>query len=426
MRLVLLVLASFIGVFVAATIALDLIPPKTLRMAAGTPGSAYHAIAVQYRDILAEDEITLEIVESAGSVENAQWLARAPDPVDVALLQGGVPVPPESDVTALASVFLEPLLFFHKAGLENAQDPSKWRGLRVAVGAQGSGTRYVVEEILTALRLSPPQESLVSLGGKSAADALLGGDVDVAIFVAPVTAPYLSALYEAPEIALGSARNVEAVRRKLAFVIDANIPPAGIDYASVKPPERVDLIAMAAQLVAQADLHPALVDRLVKAARRVHTHRDLLSEEGQFPSWDATTIPMNKQAKTLLDEPLNRLDRYIPYWMVAQINKLALLLLPLIFLMLPLFRILPGIYAWTMKSRVYKHYSELVDIEKRAYTAAGDAEIDDLEARLLRVQDDLLEMRLPERYRENAYTMQMHIELVRARLAARRDETVSA
>lgn len=426
LRLVLLILACFIGLFVAATMALDLIPPKSIRMAAGNPGSAYHEIALRYRDLLAKDDIALEIVESAGSVENAAWLARGDDPVDVALIQGGIPIAAEADVSALGAVFLEPLLMFSRANIENADDPSQWQGVRAAIGAKGSGTRFVVEEVLAALKLDPPSEALVALSGRDAAAALLAGEVDVAVFVAPVTAPYLTALYDAPEIALASIRDLEAIRRRMAFVVDANIPRSGIDYASEKPPETVDLIALPAQLVAQAGLHPALVDRLVKAARQIHAGRDLVSGEGAYPSSASTTVPMNKQAKTLLDAPPSRLDRFVPYWMAAQINKMALLLLPLIFLLLPLFRILPGIYAWTMRARVYSNYSELVDIEKAAYAAMGHSEIDALGQRLDAVQHNLTEMRLPERYRENAYTMQMHIELVRNRLAERRTQSGAA
>ena len=418
MRLVLLLLASVIGLIVAVMFALDLLPPKSLRMAAGTPGSAYHEIAERYRAHLARDGITLEIVESAGSVENAARLSEGA--ADVALVQGGIPTQPDADLRALGTVFLEPLLVFHREGTENATDPAKWQGIRAAIGAEGSGTRHVVEEILGALKLNPPPEALAPLSGQAAAEALLQGEVSVAIFVAPVTAPYLRALYDAPGIALASIRDVESIRRRMAFVVDADIPRAGIDYASEKPPERIDLIALPAQIIARGDLHPALVDRLVKAARTIHAGRDLVSTEGAFPSSKATTVPMNKQAKTLLDSPPSRLDRYMPYWMAAQINKMALLLLPLIFLLLPLLRVLPGIYAWTMRARVYKNYSELVEIEKAAIGPVAAADLDGLERRLDEVQHSLTEMRLPERYRENAYTMQLHIELVRKRLADRR------
>ena len=416
MRLVALILASIVGLFITATILLDLFPPKTVRMAAGAQGSAYHAIAVQYRDLLAEDGITLEIIESAGSVENMALLDAGD--ADAAIVQGGIPAA-GAQVGALGTVFLEPLLVFHPENLRQADDPARWADLRVAGGGAGSGTRYAIETTFAALNLPLPETTLLPLGGADAVAALLSGEVDAAVFVAPVFAPYLQPLYDDEGIALASIRDVEALRRRLPFVMEADLPPAGINYAAVKPAERIDLVAMAAQLMARNDLHPALVDRFVKAARTIHGDQDLISSEGQFPSVEATTVAMNKQAATLLASPQSRLDRYMPFWIVAQINKVALLLLPLILVLLPLLRFLPGIYAWTMRSRVYRRYSELLAVEKEAITTTDPARLAELGLELDKLQHELTETRLPESFRDQSYTMQMHIDLVRSRIENR-------
>ena len=416
MRLIALILASVIGGFVALAILLDLFPERELTMVSGGEGSAYRAIAEEYRDALAEDGITLTLLDTAGSVENMARLVGGE--ADVALVQGGISVTAEDEISALATVFLEPLLIFHREGLEGATDPTAWTDLRVAAGAEGSGTRFAVETVLRTLDLREQSTALVPLGGLAASEALLADEIDVAIFVAPIGAAYLEPLYAAPGIFLASIRDVEALRRRLSFVMQADLPPASLNYADIKPATRIDLVAFAAQLAIHDGLHPALIDRLVKAARSIHGARDLISEEGQFPSTEATTLPMNKQARSLLSGPPSRLDRFMPWWMAAQVAKLALLIVPLVLLLLPLLRILPGIYGWTMRARVYKRYSDLIDIEKEAASAPA-ARIPALTARLDNVQEELTHMRLPEAYRDRAYTMQMHIDLVRERLKQR-------
>jgi len=413
MRLIALILLSIVGGFVALTILLDLFPDRRVTMAAGDEGSAYHAIALRYRDILAEDGITLDLLDTAGSVENVTRLVNGD--ADVALVQGGIPAPEDAPIAALATVFLEPLLVFHRTGMNDANDPTRWSGQRVAAGGEGSGTRYAVDTIMETLEVSS-DNTLVPLGGAAAAEALKAGEIDVAVFVAPVGAAYLAPLYLAPDIELASIRDVEAIRRRLPFVLAADLPPASLNYAAVKPATRIDLAAMVAQLAARDDLHPALVDRFVKAARRIHGERDLLADEGQFPSTEANTLRMNKQARTILAAAPSRLDRFIPWWMAAQITKMALLLVPLVLVMLPLLRVLPGLYGWTMRSRVYKHYSDLIEIEKEARAAESPARIAALSARLDGVQESVTDMRLPEAYRDRAYTMQMHIDLIRSRL----------
>ncbi len=417
MRLIGMILLSIIAGVVTLTILLDLFPERRVTMAAGGEGSAYHEIALRYRNLLAVDGITLDLLDTAGSVENIARLAEGE--ADVALLQGGIPAPEDAPVSALATIFLEPLLVFHRAGMRDANDPTRWSGQRVAAGGEGSGTRFAVETILETLDVAG-DNTLLPLGGAGAAAALLAGEIDVAVFVAPVGATYLEPLYAAPEIDLASIRDVEAIRRRLPFVMAADLPPASLNYAAVKPATRIDLAAMVAQLVARDDLHPALVDRFIKAARRIHGGRDLLADEGQFPSIEASTLQMNKQAQTILTAPPSRLDRFIPWWMAAQITKMALLLVPLVLVLLPMLRVLPGLYGWTMKSRVYKYYSDLIEIEKEAKLVNDPAGLAALSVRLDEVQDALIEMRLPEAYRDRAYMMQMHIDLIRSRLGDKR------
>ncbi len=416
MRLIALILLSVIGGFVALAMVLDLFPDRRVTMAAGGVGSAYYEIALRYRDALAVDGVTLEILETPGSVINLKRLETGE--ADVALVQGGIPAPQGASLGALASVFLEPMLVFYRDGVTGANDPTRWGDLRVAGGGEGSGTRFAVQTVLGALGLEGG-DALIPLGGVRAAEALLAGEIDVAIFVAPVGAGYLTPLYAQPGIRLASIRDVESVRRRLPFVMKADLPPASLNYADVKPATRIDLAAMVAQLVARDDLHPALVDRFVKVARVIHGERDLLAGEGQFPSVEATTLPMNKQARTILSAPPSRLDRYIPWWMAAQVTKMALLLVPLILVTLPLLRVLPGLYGWTMRSRVYKHYSDLIEIEKQAMATRNPVEIQALCLRLDEVQEALTTMRLPEAFRDRAYTMQMHIDLIRSRLRDR-------
>jgi TRAP-type uncharacterized transport system substrate-binding protein len=402
----------------------DLLPPDRLAMAAGRNGSAYHQLAERYRALLARDGIALEIVETAGSVENAALLADPGSGVQAAFLQGGVPLPADAEVEALAATFLEPLWVMHHGALPGRPaDPSAWRRLRIAAGEAGSGTRFVVDAVAGAIEGGLAGNEIVPVGGAAAAEALAAEEVDVALFVAPATAPYLQPLFADPRIETSSIRDREALMRQLPFVQLAEVPRSGFDYAAQRPGQPIELIAMVGRLAARTDLHPALVDRLVQAAREVHSQRDLITDENQFPSAAGVDMDLNAQAANLLAaEGPSPLYRFLPYWIVAQINSFALLLLPLLVILLPLMRILPGIYQWRMRSRVYRRYPELLEIERRAHDASGPGAIDALEARLAHVEQDMLALRLPIGFREYAYTMRMHIDLVRQRLRERRQE----
>jgi hypothetical protein len=105
---------------------------------------------------------------------------------------------------------------------------------------------------------------------------------------------------------------------------------------------------------------------------------------------------------------------------VAQVNSFALLLVPVLVILFPLLRAIPGLYEWRMRSRVYRHYVDLLEIDRQAMAAADPARLAELGRRLEAIERDLVGMRLPLRFREYAYTLRTHIELVRHRILERR------
>ncbi|MGY6409755.1 MAG: TAXI family TRAP transporter solute-binding subunit [Alkalilacustris sp.] len=404
--------ALTVGLFVA----LDLLPPRQITMAAGNPGTAYHALALEYRRVLAEDGITLEILETSGSVDNARALEAG---AHLALLQGGVAAP--AGTAPLAAVMLEPMFVLHRAGLE-AGDPGTWEALRIAAGADGSGTRAAVRAVMAALGDPVADGDLLSLGTLEAAEALVAGRIDAAIFVAPVTAPYLVDLLPDPNLDLARLRDLAAIAARLDFVEVVEIPAAGIDYLRRLPPETVQLPAMVGRLVAAGDLHPALVDRLVAAARRIHARPDLVTPEGRFPSAEGLGSMLNPKAVQLLRDGPGPLDGALPFWAVAQINRVLVLLLPVLFLLVPLMRALPALYAWGMNARIWRHYDEVMAIDTAGETAADPQAIEALLARLSELDAAVRRVRVARRFRHKAYGLRMHIDLVRARLLARLPE----
>ncbi len=401
-----------------------LIPPDHIRFAAGRPGGAYYGMAEQYRTILARDGITLEIIDTAGSVENIALMS-APDPEErpgAAFVQGGVPVPEDSDLEALAATFLEPLWVFYNNDVIDRFDFSGLDTLRVAVGEEGSGTRFAVMAILDGLSEPLEARRIVGIGGQDAVDALQSNTVDAAMFVAPTSAPYLQTLIHDPRFSLASIRDSEAVARNLSFVARTDIPRSGFNYAAELPRQTVDLVAMVGRIVVQPDLHPALIDRLINAARIVHSDRDLITDANRFPTSDVPDMPVNAQAVNQLSGPPSPLYRFLPYWIAAQINSFALLIVPALVILLPMLRLLPSLYRWRMRSRVYRHYPEILDIERTLQVASDTQTLDGLEQKLGTLEADMLHLRLPVTYREYAYTMRLHIQLVRDRLAAKRLE----
>ena len=74
------ILLALAGCFVAWQF-VNPAPPDSLTIATGQQGGAYLLFAERYQAVLAREDITLNILETAGSVENLQLLEQ--DSVDL-------------------------------------------------------------------------------------------------------------------------------------------------------------------------------------------------------------------------------------------------------------------------------------------------------------------------------------------------------
>jgi len=413
----LLALGLFLAAVSYALRQLNLYPPETLTIAAGPPGSAYHATALAYREWLARDDIALEILETAGSVENAALLMD-PDGPDVALVQGGVPLA-DAGIRGLAAVAVEPLWVFARSAAGVSANPLDWAQLRVAAGALGSGTRLIADGLAAhtgAAALAPA--SAQAAGGAAAARALLAGEVDIALFVAPATAPYLQPLFASPALQLISFAHEEAIALSLPGARQVRLPSGILDYRRPFPARTASLVALVSRLVARESLHPALVNRLVHAVVEVHGSDSIIPADRNYPSADDLAIPVNGYAAQLLRDGFSPLERFLPYWIVAQVNRILLILVPALLLLLPLLRLLPAVFQWIFRTRVYRHYARVNEIDRILAEQRTDPTPD--QRRALYEELDLIEAKLrrtnlPNSYRKQAYTLLHHIDYVRGR-----------
>ncbi len=413
---------AVIAVLYGLIVGLRLIPPQSLTIAAGAPGSAYYAIAERYRDILAEDGLVLEIEHTAGSAENRDLMNNPGSGVDLALIQGGIPTQ-NPELQALAAIFPEPLLIFARSAAQLSGNPYEWAEKRIALGAEGSGTRAIVDQLATitgAPALLPSNPNATDLSGQAAAEALLDAQIDLAFFVAPLDAPYLSALYDHEGILLLPLSHSKALTHRIPEAQLVELNTGAIRYHPAYPSEQVPLVTLVTKLVARDDLHPALVNRLVHAMVRVHSERGLLHMEPNFPNTQLLDMPADVYAAKLLREGFSALESFLPYWVAAQVNRFAILLLPIVFLLLPLAKVVPALLAWRMQSRVYQYYDRLHEIDlilsgKLGEEPAGE-ERRALGAELDAIEASLRDESLPSKYREQAYIATEHVGFVRRKL----------
>jgi TRAP-type uncharacterized transport system substrate-binding protein len=390
-------------------------PPRHVRIASGAPQGAYAESARRYREILARDGITLEVVATSGSMENLRLLQAKTGGVDVAFVQGGTGSPETPGLFSLGSVFFEPLWVFVRDAVP-ARYVGGLAGRRLALGVEGSGARVLALQLLQASGVAEGP-NLLAMGGDEAVQALLKGTVDAAFFVTARPQPQLDPLLRAKRVRLMSFAQADAFAQRFRFLSKLILPEGRLDLAANVPPADVTLLAPAAALVAREDLHPAIIDRLIQAATEVHGGGQLFTEPGQFPSPRFVELPISPDAERYLRLGPTFLRRHLPFWAAAMVERFMIMLIPIVTLLLPLLRFAPPVYKWQVRRRIFRWYGTLRDIEERALAAAAAADRADVMRQLDKVEEDVGKMQIPLGYEESHYHLRMHIQFIRHKIA---------
>ncbi len=390
-------------------------PPDTFVLSTGAPGGAYHLFAERYRDILARDGITVELRPSAGSLENLERLRDSSSGVDAALVQGGVSEPQKDlGLLSLGSIYYEPLWIFYRAPAEISL-LNAFKGKRLAIGAEGSGTRALALQLLHAVGVKDPS-ALQPLGGNAAADALIAGKVDAVFIVGSPDAPVVQRLVKSEGVRLLNLENAQAFSRRFPFLTALTLPRGVIDLAEQLPARDVTLLAATANIVVKEDFHPALAFLLLHAATEIHAGSGLLQRHKEFPSARETEFRLSDQAERYFNSGPPLLRRYLPFWLANLIERMVVLLVPLFAVLVPAFKILPALLEWRVKSRVFRWYGEIKFLEEELARGSHPDQAEIMLQRLDEIERGVTNTSVPTSYADYAYNLRTHVDVVRNRI----------
>lgn len=410
---------------IVAYIVVDPAPPRHVVLATGQENSAYEEFGRQYGAILARDGIQVEQQRSPGSEDNLQRLIDGK--ADIAFVQSGSTSEAQAErrgLVSLGSLFTEPVwLFLRERDARgrklDVRSITQLKGLRINLGPEGTGVPKLFRQVLAVNGLEPGELTTSSLENTPATVELLAGHIDGLVFSSAPEAPLIQMLLQTPGIRLFDFHQAEAYSRRLPFLTHVVLPRGIVDLGRDIPARNVQLIAPTATLVARADLHPALVDLFVKAATEIHGGTGWFQLQGQFPSPRYTEIPVAREAAKYYRDGPPFLQRYLSFWLANLFDRLWVVVVALAALIIPLSKIVPPLYVWRIRSRVYRWYGQLRAVEQ-ALENAGDAHRDEARAELLRRLDDIEQrvnhISIPLAYADALYGLRSHINFVRQRV----------
>jgi TRAP-type uncharacterized transport system substrate-binding protein len=400
---------------------LDPNPPRRVVLATGVPQGAYATFGERYARHLLRHGIQVELRNTQGAAENLALLRDAASGVDIAFVQGGASESPETDAAqqSLGSMFYEPVWLFYRSDsaqrlvkkprLDNLAQLAGWR---VNIGAMGSGVPHLARQLLDANGIDPSAITLSQQPVTPAVVELLDGKLDALVLASAPEASMVQMLLQTPGITLFDFAQAEAYTRRFGFLSAVTLPRGVVDLARDMPSADVRMVAPTATLVVREKLHPALAQLFVQAAREVHGESGWFQRKGDFPNARDGERALAPEAERFYRSGVPWLQRYLPFWLANLTDRMWLAMLSIVAVLLPLSRIVPPLVELRIRSRVFRWYGQLREIEG----AAGAKPANELLGALDEIEHRVNGVHLPLSYADELYALKSHIQFVRRRL----------
>jgi TRAP transporter TAXI family solute receptor len=392
-------------------------PPTSIVIASGPKGSTFRITAEKYQKILARKGVTLKILPTEGSFDNLNKLNDPAISVDVGFVQGGLSEGMDLDkLVSLGSLFHEPLFLFYRSDAPVTL-LSGFTGKRIAVGPEGSGTHALAMILLKANGIVPAGATvLINAGGEEAAQALISGKIDAAFLMGDsANPPVIRKLLSATGIGLLNFVQADAYTRRYPYLYKVVLPMGAFDFGKNDPPQDVALIAPTVELVARENLHPALSDLLIETAREVHGGAKLLQRAGEFPAPLEHEYRISADARRYYTSGKGFFYRYLPFWMASLVDRLLVVVVPIVVLLIPGLKLVPALYNWRIRSRINRWYGILINLERDMLAQTSHDEREELLKKFDIIEANVNKMKMPLAYADQFYVLRDHINFVRER-----------
>ena len=404
-------------------------PPERVVLLTGTDPGPYTDFGHLYAQELKRNGIEVELRVTKGTAENLHILRDPTQTVDFGFVQGGsgdaVRVVDEDTsgrkLVSMGGLFFEPVwLFYREGSVLRSGHPvaltelAQLKGLRVNTGSQGSGGPNLFAKLLFVNHLEAGDIRESRLDPTPAVVAFLSGELDAIVFVSAPESQLVQMLLLTPGVKLADFAQAEAYTQRLPFLSSLVLPRGVADLSGDIPPQDVHLVAPTAELLAREGTHPALIELMVQALQKAHGGTGWFARAGQFPRAVDTGWPLATEAVRVYRNGPPLLQQYLPFWLANVVDRMWVALASIIVVLIPVLRLIPPLYTFRVRSRVFRWYRRLREID--AQSLNGSVPSEKLLAELDALEDRVERIAVPLSYTDELYSLKSHIDLVRSRL----------
>ncbi len=395
----------------------DPLPPRHLAIAAGPTGSGYDNAARRYARILARHRVQLEVRNAAGAVEDLELLREPASGVQAAVTAFGVTRPSDTDsFYSLGGIFDAPVFIFYRAA-EPITRFAQFRGKRLAIGMPGTALRALFLQVLEATDGLDGSTHLVNLDRAEAVDALIAGEIDVAVFPSELDGVLLQRALGAPGLRLMNVAQAEAIAKTVPGLKHVVLWRGLISLSRDIPGTDIDLIASRNRLVVRKELHPALQYLLLEAMREVHSASGPFNRIGEFPAEQPNDLPLSPTAEAFYRSGPTFWQRYTSFWLTSLLNRIVFFVIPVVVVLIPVLGFASRLYRWLYVRRLHRLHRALGNLERELAHGADGSRSVEYQARITEIESAVRSLRLPRRFEVDLQRLRVHLRMVQEDVA---------
>src|SRR3974390_2940172 len=341
----------------------DPLPPRHLAIAAGMAGSGYDNFARQYARILARYGVELEIRNSAGAVENLDLLRNPASGVQAALTTFGITVPADADILySLGGTFNAAIFIFYRSA-EPITVFAQFRGKRLSIGIPGTALRSLILEVLKATDALDASTRLLDLDNAQAINALIAGEIDVAIFPQLDDNPLQRAL-SAPGIRLMSVAQAEAIAKT------------------------------------------------VPGLKHVVLSRGLIDLSRDIPTEQPNDLPLSPTAQAFYRSGPTLWQRYTSFWLTSLLNRTAFFVIPVVLALIPVIGFALRFYRWLNIRRIDHFHRALGSLERELARSTDKSQIFEYRTRIAKIESEVRSLKVTRPFEVDLHRLMIHFHMV--------------
>jgi NMT1-like family len=389
----------------------DPLPPRHIAISAGVAGSGYDNFARQYARILARHGVELEIRNSAGAVQDLDLLLDPASGVQAALTTFGVTQPADADTLySLGGIFDAAVFIFYR-NPEPVTVFAQFRGKRLSIGMPGTALRSLMLQVLKATDALDASTHLLDLDNADAIDALIAGEVDVAIVPQLDSSP-LQGTLGAPGIRLMSVAQAEAIAKTVPGLKHVVLSRGLIDLSRDVPNSDVDLLASRNRLLVRKDLHPALQYLLLEAMREVHWPAGTFNRLGEFPAEQPNDLPLSPTAEAFYRSGPSFWQRYTSFWLTSLLNRVVFFVIPVVATLIPVIGFARPFYRWLHIRRIDKLHRALGNLERELAQSTDRSCLIKHQTRITEIGSAVRLLKVARPFEADLHRLRIHLRMV--------------